>query len=112
MKIIKPGGHRLFESDPDTSRVVAEMLLDLERNGMDAVRAYSKRFDDWSPDTFELTSQQVREATAALPQQVIEDTVYCQGNVRAFARAQLETLRPLEVEIRPGVTLGHKHIPV
>lgn len=112
MKIIKPGGHRLFESDPETSGVVSEMLLDLERNGMDAVRAYSKRFDDWSPDSFELTPRQIREATAALPQQVREDTAYCQDNVRAFAHAQLATLLPLEVEIRPGVVLGHKHIPV
>ena len=41
MKIIKQGGHRLFESDPETCRIVSEMLLDLERHGMDAVRKYS-----------------------------------------------------------------------
>src|SRR4029079_15456509 len=29
-----------------------------------------------------------------------------------FAQAQLETMRPLEVAIRPGVWLGHRHIPV
>jgi sulfopropanediol 3-dehydrogenase len=112
MKIIKPGGHRLFETDPQTSKVVSEMLLDIERGGMDAVRQYSRQFDDWNPPTFELTPQQLRAATEALPQQVIDDTAYCQGNVRAFAEAQLRTLHPLEVEIRPGVVLGHKHIPV
>jgi sulfopropanediol 3-dehydrogenase len=32
--------------------------------------------------------------------------------VRAFAQAQLGTMHPLEVETRPGVWLGHKHIPV
>ncbi len=32
--------------------------------------------------------------------------------MRSFARAQLATLQPLEVETRPGVWLGHKHIPV
>ncbi len=47
-----------------------------------------------------------------MPRQTIEDTDYCQGNVRAFAQAQLATLLPLEVEIQPGVTLGHRHIPV
>ena len=31
MKIIKKGGHRLLESDPDTARVVSEMLIDLEK---------------------------------------------------------------------------------
>ena len=112
MKIVKPGGHRLFESDPQTARVVSEMLLDLERNGMDAVRKYSRQFDNWDPPSFELNERQIKDACAALPQQVIDDTAYCQGNVRAFAQAQFKTMHELEIEIRPGVTLGHKHIPV
>jgi sulfopropanediol 3-dehydrogenase len=112
MKIIKQGGHRLFESDPETSRVVSEMLLDLERHGMDAARKYSAKFDNWNPASFELAPHQIEAATASLPKQVIADTAYCQGNVRAFAQAQLETMLPLETEIRPGVVLGHKHIPV
>ena len=48
MKIIQTGGHRLFEPDIETSRIVSEMLLDLEKNGMDAIRQYSERFDDCS----------------------------------------------------------------
>jgi sulfopropanediol 3-dehydrogenase len=112
MKIIKNGGHRLFEKDPETARIVSEMLGDLEKNGMDAVRKYSSKFDDWNPDSFELSAQQIDKIIAALPKQLIEDTDFCQGNVRRFAAAQLKTLLPLEVEIRPGVLLGHKHIPV
>jgi sulfopropanediol 3-dehydrogenase len=88
------------------------MLLDLERRGMEAVREYSQRFDDWSPADFELSESQTTQIIASLPEQVIRDTDYCQGNVRRFAQAQLKTLHPLEVEIRPGVVLGHKHIPV
>jgi sulfopropanediol 3-dehydrogenase len=112
MKIIKNGGHRLFESDPETSRIVSEMLKDLEQHGMDAVRRYSQKFDDWSPASFELSEQEIERAIATLPEQVIQDTDYCQGNVRRFAQAQLGTMTPLEVEIRPGVILGHRHIPV
>jgi sulfopropanediol 3-dehydrogenase len=112
MKVIKQGGHRLFENDPETARVVSTMLGELERDGMDAVRRYSKQFDDWNPDSFELSAAQVDSIVAALPEQVASDTAYCQGNVRRFAQAQLATLLPLEVEIRPGVILGHRHIPV
>lgn len=112
MKLIKPGNHRLFENDPETARVVSEMLLDLEKNGMDGVRKYSQKFDQWNPDDFELAEPQIQAAIATLPRQVIEDTDYCQQNVRQFAEAQRRTLLPLEIEIRPGVTLGHKHIPV
>jgi sulfopropanediol 3-dehydrogenase len=112
MKIIKNGCHRLFERDPATAQLVSEMLRDLEQHGMDAVRKYSKQFDDWVPENFELTERKVNEVIQTLPEQLVSDTDYCQGNVRQFAQAQLKTLLPLEVEIRPGVILGHKHIPV
>ncbi len=112
MNVIKEGGHRLFEEDPETTRYVREMLDDLRTNGMDAVRKYSQKFDDWNPDSFELTEQQINEAIAKCDPQLVQDTDFCQGNVRAFAEAQLATMQPLEVEIKPGIILGHKHIPI
>lgn len=112
MKIIREGGHRLFEEDRETTKIVSEMLLDLEKNGMDAVRKYSEKFDDWSPESFELSSSQIEEAIGKLDPQVVEDTDVCQTNVRRFAEAQLATMLPLEIETQPGVILGHKHIPV
>lgn len=112
MKTIKEGGHRLFEEDPETSQYVSEMLEDLRKNGMDAVRKYSRRFDNWDPPSFELSERQIDEAIARCDDQLVRDTDFCQGNVRAFAEAQFATMLPLEVEIRPGVILGHRHIPV
>ena len=112
MKVIKEGGHRLFEEDPETSRYVQEMLQDLRKNGMDAVRKYSQKFDDWNPTSFELSEQQINEAISKCDEQLIQDTDFCQKNVRDFAEAQLATMKPLEVEISPGIILGHKHIPV
>lgn len=112
MKVIKEGGHRLFETDPQTVSYVADMLAQLRKRGLDAVREYSAKFDEWSPASFELTPQQIDEAVAQCSEQLRRDTEFCQGNVRRFAEAQLTTLRPLEVEARPGVWLGQKHIPV
>lgn len=112
MKAIKKGAHRSFEEDEETFHVVSGMLKDLEKNGMDAVRRYSQKFDDWNPRSFELSHKEIEAAIVKLPEQVIKDTDFCQQNVRNFAKAQLEALLPLEIEIRPGVTLGHKHIPV
>lgn len=112
MKIVKSGGHRLFEHDAETAATVSRMLIDLEKNGMEAVRRYSRQFDQWAPPSFQLTPREIEEAISQLDAQAISDTDYCQSNVRAFAEAQLRTLLPLEVNIRPGVVLGHKHIPV
>jgi sulfopropanediol 3-dehydrogenase len=88
------------------------MLMDLEKNGMDAVRQYSRRFDEWDPPSFCLSPRQIEESIGELDEQAIRDTDFCQANVRSFAEAQLRTMLPLEVETRPGVTLGHRHIPV
>lgn len=112
MKTFKKGGHRLFQHDETTAKVVSDMLKDLETHGMDAVRKYSKQFDDWNPENFELDKQQIADAISQLDKQAIKDTDYCQENVREFARQQMRCMRPLEVQIKPGITLGHKHIPV
>jgi len=112
VKVIKSGEQRLFETDSETAATVTRMLLDLEKNGMDAVRRYSREFDDWDPAEFRLSDAQIQEAIARVPRQAIEDTDYCQTNVRRFAEEQKKTLLPLEVEMRPGVILGHRHIPV
>jgi sulfopropanediol 3-dehydrogenase len=112
MKIVKYGEHRLFTTDPETTETVSRMLLDLEKHGMDAVRRYSSKFDKWDPKSFELTSTEIDQAIARVSPEVIADTDFCQNNVRRFAQAQLKTMSSLEVEIRPGVILGHRHIPV
>ncbi len=88
MQVVKHGKHWLFETDGETSRVVAEMLADLEHNGMDAVRKYSRRFDEWDPPSFELTAAQVASVIEWLPEQLLRNTDLCQGNVRRFAEAQ------------------------
>ena len=112
MKIIKEGDHHLFEGDDETARTVSALLQDLRARGMDAVREYSQKFDEWDPPDFELQPAEIDEAIERCGAQVVADTAFCQGNVRAFAEAQLATLLPLETEIRPGIVLGHKHIPV
>lgn len=112
MRMFKEGGHRLFERDAECAAVVSAMLLDLEKNGMDAVRKYSRQLDDWNPPDFELSAEETASAIAQLDQQILDDTDFCQDNVRRFARAQMDTLKPLEIEIRPGIILGHKYIPV
>lgn len=112
MKIIKYGGHRLFEHDAETAAAVSSMLLEIEKDGMDAVRRYSETFDGWNPASFLMKDCEIEEAISKVSEQAIRDTDYCQSNVRTFAQAQLKSMLPLEVEIRSGITLGHRHIPV
>lgn len=112
MKVIKPGRQRLFETDAEAAATVTRMLIELERDGMDAVRRYSKEFDRWDPSEFRLDQNEIEHAISQVSEQAIRDTDFCQDNVRRFAEAQLKTQLPLEIEIHKGVVLGHRHIPV
>jgi histidinol dehydrogenase len=49
---------------------------------------------------------------STVPEQTIEDIKTVQANVRKFALAQRGTLTEFEMEIRPGVFLGQRNIPI
>jgi len=112
MEVIKNGGHLSLEPDETTARIVRDTLADIRDNGMDAIRRYSRQFDSWDPPSFELSREQIDGAINQVPESIRQDIHFCQEQVRNFAHEQLETLKPLEIETLPGLTLGHKHIPI
>jgi sulfopropanediol 3-dehydrogenase len=92
--------------------VVENILADIKTRGDIAVRELSERFDNWSPESFQLSQPEIEELMASLPEQTIEDIKFAQAQVRGFAEKQREALQDIEVETLPGVILGHKNIPV
>jgi sulfopropanediol 3-dehydrogenase len=91
---------------------VSEILFDVERHGAAALRRWSKRLDDWDPPSFRVGAAELAAAEAATGKALRADLEFAHGQVTHFARLQLGTLTELEVETLPGVTLGHRHIPV
>lgn len=100
------------QADPAVVATVSEMLLDIERRGIDAVRHYSERFDRWNPDTFEISSAQVQASEAALSESFREAWDRSAATVKAFAEHQRSLLVDTSFEPRPGVVVGHRQIPV
>ncbi|MEU8804207.1 histidinol dehydrogenase [Spirillospora sp. NPDC048819] len=96
----------------EVSGVVHEVIEDVRANGDQAVRRFSERFDNWSPESFRLAPEQIEELVASLAPEVIDDIRTVQANVRDFAQRQRDTLQDLEVETQPGVFLGQKHLPI
>jgi sulfopropanediol 3-dehydrogenase len=92
--------------------LVSEILGDVRARGDAAVRDYSLRFDKSEISVFEVTVKEREEALAKLDPQTRKDTEFAIANVRAFAMAQLATILPLDVEILPGVHMGHRVIPI
>lgn len=91
---------------------VASVIADIRTRGDEAVREYSQKFDNWSPDEFRLSAGQIDDIIATVPADVITDITNAQANIRRFAQHQRESLRDFEVEMEPGVFLGQRNIPV
>lgn len=104
------------ESDQSASleatRTVQTILSEIEASGDSAVRRFSKKFDDWSPASFLLSENEIESALARVSTRDLEDIKFAQAQVRNFAMKQRECILDLEVETMPGVTLGHRNIPV
>ena len=100
------------QASEEVKRTVDEMLLRIERDGIEAVREYSRQLDGWDPPSFRIGTDDVEAAAAQVPAELQEHIAFAQQQVRTFAERQRETLSDLEVETQPGVVLGHRHIPV
>jgi sulfopropanediol 3-dehydrogenase len=96
----------------DVKETVTGVIADVRVRGDEAVREYSAKFDNWSPQSFLLSAGQIEDIVATLPPQVITDIEFVQEQVRSFAKAQLASMTEIEVETLPGVFLGHKHLPI
>jgi sulfopropanediol 3-dehydrogenase len=91
---------------------VSSMLRDIEMGGIDAVRRWSLELDGWNPDSFVATEADYAAAEAQIGDELKGHIAFALGQVRGFAQAQRDSLREVTVEMGPGVTLGHKLIPV
>lgn len=101
------------EAEEVQLRATVQMMIDdIRTRGDSAVREYSEKLDRWSPTNFRLSSQELDDLVASVPEQTLNDIRFAQQQVRRFAEYQKSTLRDIEVETLPGVRLGHKNIPV
>jgi sulfopropanediol 3-dehydrogenase len=98
--------------DADIRRRVESMLEDLEEGGLDAVRRWSRELDGWDPGEFVVGPEEIERAAAQLDERLKQSIAFAQDQIRSFAQAQRATLSDLRTEPRPGVVLGHRHIPV
>ena len=96
----------------DVPGIVRGVIDDIRERGDTAVRSYSQKFDKWSPPSFKLSKEDIQSILSKVPQQTIDDIKTVQHSVREFALAQRKSINDFEMEIRPGVHLGQKNIPI
>ena len=102
----------IVEADAQVRKTVENILRDVVNRGDEAVRELSIKFDNYSPDNFILSQEEIDIAISKVSERDIDDIKFAQSQVRNFAKKQLECIKDLEVETLPGVILGHKNIPM
>ncbi len=105
-------GEDIDTQDAKVRKTVEDILADITARGDAALRDYSEKFDNWAPETFQLSTAEVQACYDDVSDQAKEDIQFAQTQIRNFARHQRDALQDVEVETLPGVVLGHKNIPV
>jgi histidinol dehydrogenase len=91
---------------------IRSILEDVRRDGDEAVKAYTRKFDKVDLDGFKIERDACREALLRLNGDTRRALQEAADNLRRFAGRQLEQLQDFEMEINPGVFTGQRVIPV
>ena len=99
-------------ADAQVEETVRRVVLEVRARGDAAVRDFTQEFDGITVNALRVSDDEISAAVEALNPDTRADTLFAIANVSAFARAQLATMLPLEIETLPGVHLGHRIIPI
>ena len=102
----KPDADRA-EDDAKTRAVVEATLKDIEEQGDTAVRKLSVAFDNYSPESFRLSQEEIDALIASLSDQELADLKFAQAQVVKFAEAQRASMLDIEVETLPRSGRAH-----
>jgi len=100
------------EAQQQVRETVEKLLADIKTRGDTAVRELSKRFDNWEPEKFKLSEEQIQDCINRLDTRTLDDIRFAQDQIRNFAQLQRDSMKDVEEETLPGVILGHRHIPM
>lgn len=100
------------QRDPRVIATVSEMLLEIERRGLDAILDYARALDGYDGQDIELSAASMASSGSRLPSDLREAIELGSTRTRAFAREQRAKLVDFETELVPGVQTGVRYVPV
>ncbi|TAN34625.1 histidinol dehydrogenase [bacterium] len=91
---------------------VSEIIAAVQERGDEGLRHHSKRLDHWNPPSFRVTRAQIDQAYESVGPDCVALIQLVRDQVVSFANAQLQGLQPVEIEPHPGITMGHRLVPL
>lgn len=99
------------QHDPEVAATVSEMLLDIERRGLVAVREHSARLDGYTGD-LEVDPATTASSGDRLPASLRLAIELGAERTRSFAAESRRRLEDFEVETAPGIVCGVRYVPI
>ncbi len=101
------------ESDrSEIQHTVKEILEQVKIQGDEAIRFYEEKFDNYSPETYKISLEEIKAAKDKLPSRVKQELDFARERVTAFAQRQKESIHEFYEEFSPGIWMGQKLIPL
>ncbi|MCI8454692.1 MAG: histidinol dehydrogenase [Lachnospiraceae bacterium] len=94
----------------DVSRTVEEILSDVKKNGDEALRRYTEKFDGVAPASFAVSEDEWNEAVSSVSGEFLTVLHEAASHIRLFHEKQKRN--DFVVTKREGVILGQKVIPL
>ena len=111
MIVLKEAGRCVQTENRSLEVTVAEILETTRSGGDEALLDYSERFDGVRP-VLRVDRERIKAAYDEVDPAVKEAISFAAARIEGFAIRQKECIKGLEYEISPGVTLGHRLLPV
>ncbi len=113
MIIVKEAVSQKTEKDrKELYETVSNIISRVKKEGDVGVKELTLKFDGVSLKNIEVDRKDLKKAYNSVSSKTVESIEFAAEQIRIFATNQLSCLKPLEYENIPGVTLGHKLIPV
>ena len=111
MHFLKRAAKTAASDDAQVRETVATMLTELEHGGDDVARRLTRELDRWQGDI--VVSAAARAAAAEkVPAGLQADIRMAHDHVRRFAVAQRSAIHDVQLEVVPGLTAGHRNLPL
>lgn len=97
--------------DPQVADTVSTMLRDIEDRGIEAVKEYAKKLDNYSGD-FIVSKEDLESSGDRLPEDLRKAIELGSARTKAFAAESRKHLQGFECETAPGVVCGVRYVPI
>ena len=112
MLILKDARRKTEKDSGRLSETVAAVLKAVRKDGDRALVELTRRYDGVELEKIKVSADEIEKAYAQTAGETVAAIRFAAGRIRDFAVRQLACLQPLEYASIPGVTLGHRLIPV